>query len=167
MCAEVLVVDDIVRRLGHLMLGTRLKRVGEMLQADATRIAAAHGVTIQSSQYPFLSAIDQFGPLTIGEMTAAVGISQPGVTRSVAQLAKLGMVKVREGRSDRRQRIITLTAAGRRQIEIGRQQVWPRVEKAVADLCDSLSGPLLDQLTTMERELAARPLDQRTGGGKP
>lgn len=160
-------VDDIVRSLGYLMLGTRLKRIGEMLQADATRIAAAQGVTIQSSQYPFLGAIDKFGPLTIGEMTAAVGISQPGVTRSVAQLAKLGMVNVREGRSDRRQRIITLTAAGRRQIELGKQQVWPRVEGAVADLCKTLSGPLLEQLAAMERELAARPLDQRTGGGKP
>jgi DNA-binding MarR family transcriptional regulator len=159
-------VDDIVRGLGYLMLGTRLRRIGEALQGDATRIAAAHGVAIQSSQYPFLTALDRFGPMTIGDMTAAVGITQPGVTRAIGQLAKLGMVRVRTGRDDRRQRIISLTAAGRRQVELGKDKVWPQVEAAVADLCGRLEGPLLDQLATMEKELAARPLNQRIKGGK-
>lgn len=154
-------VDDIVRSLGFLMLGTRLKRIGEQLQADATRIAAAKGVTVLSSQYPFLGAIDQFGPLTVGDMASAVGITQPGVTRSIAQLVRLGMVKVRPGRDDRRQRIISLTAAGRAQVEIGKRAVWPLVNAAVADLCRDLSGPLLDQLAALEAGLAERPLDER------
>ena len=159
-------VDDIVRGLGYLMLGTRLRRIGEALQGDATRIAVAHGVVIQSSQYPFLAALDRFGPMTIGDMAAAVGITQPAVTRAIGQLAKLGMVRVKAGSDDRRQRIISLTASGRRQVELGKDEVWPLVESAVADLCGSLRGPLLDQLATMEKELAARPLDQRIKGGK-
>jgi DNA-binding MarR family transcriptional regulator len=159
-------IDDIVKDLGYLMLGTRLRRIGEALQGDATRIAAAHGVAIQSSQYPFLTALDRFGAMTIGDMAAAVGMTQPGVTRAIAQLAKLGMVRVKTGSTDRRQRIISLTAAGRRQIELGRTEVWPLVEAAVADLCGRLEGPLLDQLATIETELAARPLDQRIKGGK-
>lgn len=159
-------VEDVVRSLGYLMLGTRFKRIGERLQADATRIAAAHGVIVQSYQYPFLSALDQFGPLTIGEMAEAVGTTQPGVTHSIGQLTKLGMVKVRSGRDDRRQRIISLTAAGRRQLDLGKDVVWPLVEAAVADLCDPLSGPLLDQLAAIEEGVAARPLDQRVNGGE-
>jgi DNA-binding MarR family transcriptional regulator len=159
-------VDDIVRSLGYLMLGSRLRRIGEALQADATRIAAAHGVEILSSQYPFLTALDRFGPMTIGDMAAAVGMTQPGVTRAIGQLAKLGMVRVKTGKTDRRQRIISLTAAGSRQIELGKIEVWPLVEAAVADLCERLDGPLLEQLATMEKELAAVPLDQRIKGDK-
>ena len=159
-------VDDIVRGLGYLMLGTRLRRIGEALQGDATRIAEAHGVTIQSSQYPFLTALDRFGPMTIGDMAAAVGISQPAVTRAIGQLAKLGMVRVKTGSDDRRQRIISLTPTGRREVELGKDEVWPLVEAAVADLCGRLEGPLLDQLATIEKELAMRPLDQRINGGK-
>jgi len=154
-------VDDVVRNLGYLMLGTRFKRIGDRLQIDATRIAAAHGVTIQSHQYPYLGALDRFGPMTIGEMAEAVGITQPGVTRSIGQLTRLGMVKVRKGRDDRRQRIISLTPAGRHQLDLGKNVVWPLVEAAVADLCDPLSGPLLEQLAKLEEGLAERPLDQR------
>ena len=99
-------------------------------------------------------------------MAVAVGITQPGVTRSIAQLARQGMVKVRPGRDDRRQRIISLTAAGRAQVEIGKKDVWPRVNAAVADLCRGLSGPLLDQLAALEAGLAERPLDARVEAGK-
>ena len=155
--------EDVVRALGFLMLGTRLKRIGERLQGDATRIAAAHGVTLHSSAYPFLGALDRLGPLTIGELAAAVGITQPGATRTVGQLIELGMVKARSGRADQRQRIISLTAKGRRHVEFGKQEVWPKVEAAVADLCKDLSGPLLDQLARMEDGLTERPLDRRIG----
>ncbi len=158
--------DDIVRALGYLMLGTRFKRIAERLQGDATRIAAAHGVTLQSSQYPFLGALDRMGPLTIGELAEAVGITQPGATRTVGQLVKQGMVKARPGRDDQRRRVVSLTAKGRQQVDFGKREVWPKVEAAVADLCAELSGPLLDQLAQMEDGLSERPLDQRIGTGK-
>ncbi len=153
--------EDIVRALGYLMLGTRLKRIGERLQGDATRIAQARGAVVQSWQYGFLGALDRLGPLTIGELAEAVGITQPGATRSIAQLVKLGLVSARRPRDDQRRRIISLTAKGRRQVEFGKREIWPDVEAAVADLCEPLSGPLLDQLAAIEDGLSERPLDRR------
>jgi DNA-binding MarR family transcriptional regulator len=71
------------------------------------------------------------------------------------------MVKARPGRDDQRQRIVSLTAKGRRQVEFGKREVWPRVEAAVASLCKGLAGPLLDQLGQIEDGLSERPLDRR------
>ena len=159
-------VEDVVRALGFLTLGTRLKRIGDRLQANATRIVAAHGVPLHASQYPVLNALDRLGALTIGELAEAVGITQPGATRTVGQLVKLGVLKARPGRDDQRQRIVSLTARGRRQVDFGKREVWPKVEAAVADLCKGLAGPLLDQLAQIEDGLTARPLDRRTGKPK-
>ncbi len=158
--------EDIVRTLGYLMLGTRFKRIAERLQSDATHIAAAHGVTLHSSQYPFLGALDRMGPLTIGALADAVGITQPGATRVVGQLVKLGMVRARPGRDDQRQRIVSLTAKGQQQVDFGKREVWPKVEAAVADLCKDLTGPLLDQLAQIEDGLTEKPLDQRIDNAK-
>lgn len=155
--------EDVVRALGLLTLGSRMKRIGERLQADATRIAAAHGVSLQASQYPFLGALDRLGPLTVGELAEAVGITQPGATRTVGQLVRLGLVTARPGRDDQRQRIVALTPKGRREVDIGKRDVWPEIQAAVADLCRDLSGPLLDQLAGLEDGLAERPLDRRIG----
>jgi DNA-binding MarR family transcriptional regulator len=138
-----------------------MKRIGEHFHADAQRIMEELGVPLQASQYPFLAAIDRLGPLTIGRLAEAVGMTQPGATRGIGQLAKLGMVAVRRPRDDRRQRIIALTARGRRQVEYAREIVWPRIEAAVADLCAPLSGPLLRQLDAIEDGLAELPLHRR------
>lgn len=154
-------VEDIVRSFGFLPLGTRLKRIGERLQGDSQRILDAMEVPLQASQYPFLAALDKLGPLTVGELAEAVGMTQPGATRAVAQLTAQGMVSAKPGRNDQRQRIISLTAKGRQQIDRAKREIWPRIERAVADLCRGLSGPLLDQLAALEDGLDAVPLDQR------
>jgi len=156
-------VEDVVRRHGYLMLGTRLKRIGERLQADTQRIIDAGGAGVQGSQFTVLAALDDLGPLTVGELAEAVGVSQPGVTRAVGQLARLGLVKLRPGRDDQRQRLVTLTAKGRQTVDLGKREIWPRVVAAVADLCRDLSGPLLDQLAQLEDGLAERSLDRRPG----
>jgi DNA-binding MarR family transcriptional regulator len=158
---EDFVTEDVVRALGYLMLGTRFKRIGEHLQADVSRIAEGYGAAVQPGHYPFLLALERLGSLTIGDIATSVGITQPGATRAVAQLIKIGLVQARPGSEDQRQRIVALTAKGKRQVDFARRVLWPKVEAAVADLCDPLSGALLDQLAELEDGLAERSLEQR------
>lgn len=154
---------DIVRALGFLTLGSRMKRIGERLQADAQRILDERAVAFQPGHYPFVAAIDRFGPLTIGDLAAAIGVTQPAVTRAVAQLVKLGVLSTRPGASDQRQRIVSLTKEGRRVVAEGKRTTWPLIESAVRDLCAGLSGPLLGQLAAIEDGLAVEPLPRRAG----
>ena len=156
-------VEDVVRAFGFLTLGSRLKRIGERLQADTQRIMDDMDVPLQASQYPFLAALDRLGPLTIGELADAVGITQPGATRSLSQLIALGLVKARQAPEDQRRKIVTLTKEGQGLVDVAKRKVWPRIESAVADLCGNLSGPLLKQLAAIEDGLAALPLNRRGG----
>lgn len=154
-------VEDVVRALGFLTLGSRMKRIGERLQADTQRIMDKNGAPLQASQYPFLAAVDRLGPITIGELAEAIGITQPGATRTVAQLAELGLLEVEPAPDDQRRRIISLSRQGQAVVETGKQDVWPQIESAVRDLCGDLSGPLLDQLAAIEDGLADAPLERR------
>ncbi len=153
--------EDIVRTFGFLCLGTRMKRIGERLQADTQKIMDEMEVGIGASQYPVLAAIDRLGPLTIGDLAGAVGITQPGVTRSIAQLVHLGLLHAEQTAGDQRRKIVSLSEKGQRLIEAAKSQVWPRIEGAVVDLCGKLDGPLLQQLNAIEDGLAAVPLDRR------
>lgn len=156
--------EDVVRALGFLTLGSRMKRIGERLQADTQRIMGEQGALLQAGQYPLLAAIDRSGPLTIGELAEAVGITQPGVTRAVAQLVELGLLEAEQAADDQRRRIISLSEKGRQLVETAKRDVWPQIESAVRDLCGDLSGPLLDQLGAIEDGLAAAPLERRAAG---
>jgi DNA-binding MarR family transcriptional regulator len=156
-------VEDVVRALGYLCLGTRLKRIGERLQADTQRIIDEAGVPVQTSQFPLLAALDRLGPLSIGELAEAVGIAQPGATRSAAILVKAGILRIEHAEDDQRRRVLSLTPEGRRLVDGAKRDVWPRIEAAVTDLCGTGSGLLLDQLAAIEDGLGKTPLHRRDG----
>jgi DNA-binding MarR family transcriptional regulator/N-acetylglutamate synthase-like GNAT family acetyltransferase len=154
-------MQDILAEGGHLFLGSRLKRLGERMQADVSRVVAAAGLPIQPSQYPILAALDLYGPMTVGAAAETLGLSQPAITRALSRLVDLGLVASSRGRSDQRRRTIALTAAGEEAMACSKREVWPRIDAAVAAICAPLDGPLLDQLAAIERDLAATPLDRR------
>lgn len=154
-------VEDVVRGLGLLCLGTRMKRIGERLHADTQRVMADEGVGFAAAQYPFLAALDRLGPVGVGDLAAAVGVAQPGATRAVKELTALGLAAIDEAPGDRRRRVVRLTAKGEAAVAEAKATVWPRVAAAVADLCADLEGPLLDQLAQIEDGLAAQPLVSR------
>lgn len=146
-------VEDIVRSFGYLTLGTRLKRLGERLQAETHVVLDAAGSTAGASQSPFLGAIDHLGPLTIGELAEAIGISQPGVTRSVAALIERGLLQAEISPDDQRRRIIALSPQGRALVDMMKRETWPAIEAAVTALCDGTAGSLLDRLAAIEDRL--------------
>lgn len=154
-------MEDVVRELGYLCLGSRLKRLGERLQADVNRLSERAGLDIQAGQYPLLATVDRHGPLTVGDLVDALGVSQPGVTRSVLRLVEMGLLEIERAHEDRRQKTVALTEAGQWVVERSKREIWRHVEAAVVELCDDLSGSLLDQLNAMEDRLTQSSLDRR------
>lgn len=158
-------VQDIVKELGHLSLGTRLRRIGELLQAQTQSVLAAHGFELPAAYFPLLAALDRLGALSVGELGQAVGVSQPVVTRSLHGLQADGLVESATAQEDRRVRRVALSAAGRSLVERAKAEAWPAIEAAVAEACEGLDGPLLEQLSSLEAALADRHLHARMQSG--
>jgi ribosomal protein S18 acetylase RimI-like enzyme len=82
----------------------------------------------------------------------------------LTRLAALDLITItREGR-DQRHKTVALTPVGTTAMARSKRDLWPRVEAAVADLCDTVSGPLLDQIAGLEARLARAPLFDRGNG---
>jgi len=154
-------VDDVVKEFGYLSLGTRLKRLGERLQAQTQVLLERVDIDLPASHFPLLAALDRLGPLNIGELTEAIGISQPGVTRLVDKLVAEGLLCSTQSVDDKRVRTITLTRPGRQLISRAKRVAWPVIEAAVADACGGPAGSMLTLLAALEAALEAAPLNVR------
>jgi len=152
---------DVVRELGYLALGTRLKRLGERLQAQTQVLLEEAGVQLPASHFPILAALDRLGPLSVGEIAEAVGMSQPGITRMLDKLQSEGLVQSAAGSTDKRVRTIGLTTGGEKLVASSKRRVWPRVESAVADACRGRAESLLPALGALEESLLETPLNMR------
>lgn len=157
---------DVVAEMGSVMLGSRLKRLAERLQGSANTLLAEAGIPFQSGQVAVLVALES-GAKPVGKISDDTGISQPGVTRSLAQLEALGMVSRHAG-ADQRERLAVLTPAGEAAMNRVRSLVWPRVGIAVDAMLQQLgSAPLLSQVAALEAALAERSLAQRAAEVPP
>ena len=154
-------VRDLVAENPHLFLGTRFKRLGERMQADVLRVVERAGLPIQPAQYPLLSALDRHGAMSVTDLVAATGVTQPGVTRSLARLTEMGLVQTEQPDHDRRRTLAALTEAGRDAVARSKREVWPQVEGAVRALCDEINLPLMSALDALEAALDREPLHQR------
>jgi DNA-binding MarR family transcriptional regulator len=154
---------DVLAEEGGVMLGSRLRRLGERLQAGAELMARDCGLPTVPAQMPLMTALWRSGALTVGEAAERIGISQPAVTRIAGQLTAMGLVVTEAEGLDRRVRRLALSAEGRAAMEQAETALWPRLRAAVDEVCDI--DALLAQVGRLEAELARRPLERRPGPG--
>lgn len=158
-------MHDLVAAMGPAFLGTRLKRLGERMQAGAAEVIAEAGLPIMPAQVSVLTAL-RGGPQTIGQIAESIRTSQPGVTRIAGQLDQLGMVETCCD-DDQRKRVLKLTAAGKQAVALLARDVWPRVGMAAQELFSGLEGDFLAQIAAVEQALGAVPLAQRAKAVRP
>src|SRR5262249_29388057 len=154
-------VADVVKELGYLALGTRLKRLGERLQSQTQILLEAAGTDVPASHFPILAALDRLGALNVGDLSEAVCVGQPRVTPMLDKLEADGLVRSAQSASDRRVRTIELSKTGRQLISRFKRVAWPVIEAAVADACAGGARSLLTALAALEEALAAAPLSAR------
>lgn len=154
---------DLITAMGYLCLGSRLKRLGERMQAGVAQHLAGRGEAVQPAQLPLLWALHLDGATTINALSERVGISQPGVSRAIATLEGLGMVTSASDGRDKRQRRIAITAAGGALMADLSRTLFPAVEQAVAQLCARDGLDFLGEIGRIESDLAAEPLEARIG----
>lgn len=158
---------DVLAEMGHLALGSRLKRLAERMQADATKVFADRGLPIQGTHFPLLAALNTYGPLSVSEAVEAVGISQPAVTRIHNALQKLGITTTSRVEGDNRQKLIRLTPEGEALLNELKHDLWPQVRRAAQGLCEGEETDFLSWISRIETGLQTRSLYTRVQEESP
>ncbi|WP_232806554.1 bifunctional helix-turn-helix transcriptional regulator/GNAT family N-acetyltransferase [Tsuneonella flava] len=156
---------DVIAEMGPSFLGSRLKRLAERMQAGATSVIADAGLPLQPGHMAVLAAL-RAGPRTIGQLAEEIGVSQPGVTRSVNQLAKLDILTDAPA-ADQRTRLVELTQAGRDAAHRATHDMWSRIGMAAEELMAGASGSFLDQIAAIEAALDEGSIAERASRAQP
>ncbi|WP_225207334.1 bifunctional helix-turn-helix transcriptional regulator/GNAT family N-acetyltransferase [Novosphingobium huizhouense] len=156
---------DVLADMGPSFLGSRLRRLAERLQSGATQVIDEAGLPLQPAHMVVLAAL-RTGPMTVGQLAEAAGISQPGMTRSIGQLEQQGIVAEEPG-GDQRTRRMALTPAGREAARRAAADMWPRIGMAVEDILGEGTRRFMAELAAIERALDAASIAERASRMTP
>lgn len=109
----------------HLALRQTMRLVGQMYDAEL----AACG--LKTTQFSMLAILAREGPMTVHVLAAHLVLDRTTLTRNLQPLEREGWLEVATG-EDRRQRVISLTPAGRAKRKEA-YPLWLRAQRRFED----------------------------------
>ena len=126
-------------------LGTQLRHLIELLDGAVEQSYLDAGLAYRPRYTPVMRALLAQAPLTVGEIAARAGITQPAATQTVALMIKEGLLVASAGKHDGRQKMIGLSEAGRAMLP-RLEACWKATALAAANLDAQLAYPLSQAL---------------------
>ena len=141
-------------------LGTLLRHALELLDGDVAKVYEEAGLGYLRPRYvPVVRALVAAGPLSIGDLARATGVTHSAASQTVARMSRHGLVALEAG-VDARQRIVRLTAKSRGLLPLLDAE-WAATGRAAAALEAELPYPLGEVLAATVAALERRPFRQR------
>ena len=121
-----------------------LRRATRAVTAMYDAALAPSGLRI--TQLSVLIALARLGPLAVSRLAAEVALDRSTMGRNLDPLERRGLVRIKVGDVDQRERVAHLTVAGERAIEAARPY-WRAAQERIATLVPpSAIRSLADQL---------------------
>ena len=128
MAMDVEMAPARLRRLASWLLGQA------SLEAQRVGSAKLGAVGASRQQYALLAALEETGAASQADLGRRLGVDPGDMVRLVAAMATSGWLGRSRDPVDRRRRLVTITAAGRRRLR--------RLDGVVAEIQDELLAPL-------------------------
>jgi DNA-binding MarR family transcriptional regulator/predicted GNAT family N-acyltransferase len=103
----------IIEKLGVLALGSRLRRLSDVLMQDVEKVYKHFNLEFEPKWFPVFYLLSENGPLSIMAISEELEVSHPGVIQIIKELEKQGLVFSEKDAQDNRKRLVSLTEKGR------------------------------------------------------
>ncbi len=148
-------------QVGPMAIGSRLRRVSELITEDARRLYELYGVGLQPKWWPVFHVLSsEESGLSTSEIARRIGHSHASVSQICSAMTAAGLLTTEKSDADGRVNVIRLTAKASEILPVLRVQCAD-VGEAVDELLAETEADLWGALGALERCLEERSLFDR------
>ncbi len=148
--------------LGFLIMGTRMKRLSDTFLQDVNRFYQSKDIEFDASWFPIFYLLGRKKELSIREIANTLQVTHSAVSQLVTSLQQKGYLTVKASKTDRRAKVVTLSARGTQRL-LQVQPIWLTLQHAMQQMAEET--PVLQQflssLSEIENALADQSLFSR------
>jgi DNA-binding MarR family transcriptional regulator/N-acetylglutamate synthase-like GNAT family acetyltransferase len=154
-------MEDVISGLGYLAGATRFRRISEKLHTSGDKIYEDKGLPFKASWFSvFYSLATANAPLTVIELAEKIGFTHITVKNVVQELAKAGLVKIAVNPTDKRSKLNSLTAKGKKLLA-KLKPVWTDFAQALEDLLQEGHPDFLNIINRIDAAAERLPMNKR------
>jgi len=151
---------DYTKQLGKIAFGTRLRLLTDKFLQDANKIYKYKNIEFEPRWFVMFSLLHKRSPLSITELTAELGFTQPAVTQIANILVEKKLVKVIKHKTDTRVKLLALTPKAL-QLYDDLKPVWEGFNSAINELFAETGYDVLQVIGNIETALEKKDMFTR------
>jgi DNA-binding MarR family transcriptional regulator len=149
-----------IKQLGEVAFGTRLRLLTDRFFWDGAKIYKSLNVDFEPRWFTMFFLLSKKSPLSITEITAELGYTQPAVTQIANILIKKGLIKIVKHKIDTRKKMLVLSSKGLRLLP-DLEPVWKCFEDAIKELFQSTGNDVMKIIESIENALDEKDMYKR------
>src|SRR4051812_47292996 len=130
---------NLYKRLGYLVLGSRLRRISEAFLAEINRAYQQEGIEFEASWFPIFYLLSQHDTLSIKELSEQTEVSHPAASQLITNLKQKDLLTTTTSAADGRKQLVAFTEKGK-QLLARIKPVWDAVDASMNEMMDSELG---------------------------
>jgi len=154
-------MQDKLQQYGELGLGSRLKRLSDLLMKETQLVYNACQIDFDPYLFPIFRVIIDQQTTTTTEIQEALQYTQPAITQALKKLMDKKLVSYRSDKTDKRKKLFRLTKKGD-ELHQKMIPVWKVIDEQVKWLTEGSTTSLTRHITHLEHQLKEKSLSQRT-----
>jgi MarR family transcriptional regulator, organic hydroperoxide resistance regulator len=159
-------MPDYIQQKGPAALGTRLRRLSEQMDREIQNVYGEYDLGFEPRWFPIVSALSEYGPLSVGDLADLIGVSHPAVSQLRVELVNARLVRCKADPTDGRRQLIVLTPGGKRQVSKLRP-IWDAITEATKQLCSEAAPHFLNEIDRIEAALREKSMKTRVSALHP
>jgi len=156
---------DFYEKVGKMALGSRLRRLSEMLTEQAAEVYSLYEVKIQPKWFPVFYVLSSGDEKSITQIAQEIGQSHPSVSTIVKEMMKSEVAMKGENQKDGRENYVKLTQKGHNindKIQAQYLDVNAAIENALAETSDNIWRAIEEwEFLLAEKSLLQRVQDEK------
>ena len=145
---------------GVLSLGSRLKRLSDLLFKQADQLYKNRGISLPSRAFPILQLLAANGSTSVTVLAEQLGQTHPAISQMSKKLEANGWLYFDLDDNDERKRLLSLTPKGYELVD-KLNPLWGNLRQAIDNILRVSSHGLLANIELLERELDKASLLER------
>lgn len=146
-----------MQSFGSLSLGSRLKRLSDLLINQVSAIYHAQDIPFSPAFFPLFKLLHEQGPVSVTAAAEQLGVSHPNISKLAKKMQQEGWIsKIPDPSDERRQQLLLTPQSHTLLAEIS--PIWQEIKNHLDTLMAAQQHPLLAALDEFETALAEHSL---------